>query len=100
MPSSALPFSSSVPAVVTLASILKSLSIISLLIPTPVSIIIKDGLNGHVIKSRSAKEFSSCLIDALLNMSNNKQKCVDSIERYSWNNVIKEIIEVYHEASN
>lgn len=65
-----------------------------------VSIIIKDGLNGHVIKSRSAKEFSSCLIDALLNMGNNKQKCVDSIERYSWNNVIKEIIEVYHEASN
>lgn len=80
---------------------MESLACGTLVVSTPVGIIpeiIKDGVNGYVVNDVSA--LSEIMEKALATSSSMSRNCAESVRRFSWESVAKEVMAVYDEASS
>ncbi len=70
-------------------------------VSTPVGIvpeIIKDGVNGHIVTDIS--NLARIIGKALATSSNMSKNCPESVRRFSWDIVVKEVMAVYNEVAN
>jgi len=69
-------------------------------VSTPVGIvpeIVKDGVNGYIVSELEA--LPEIMEKALVTSSSLSVNCAESVRRFSWESVVKEVMAVYDEAS-